>query len=462
MGIRAALGADRGRIVRQLLTESIVLGLTGGTLGLLLATWGVRALVRLNPPNIPRLDEASSLDPKVVGFTFLVALLASVVFGLSLILPIGAGLLIRSFLRLQEVDLGFQPDHVLTLQLTLPRLKFPDEPGRLAFFRRIVEKVETLPGVRSAALVSQLPLTDDRWSGNVSFEGLPVGPQEVPPEVDWRSISPGYLSAMAIPIVRGRGFTPQDPPATTANASLAVIDQAMAHRFFSDRDPIGKRLKLGAADTKNPWLTIIGVVGNVKQRGLNTEDRELIYVNYFESTAASLVVRTAADPRSLANPVKAAVQSLDPDVPTSRVATMSQLVQDSLSRPRFNLVLLGILAAIALILALVGMYGVISYSISQRSHEIGIRMALGATQGNVLAMVVRSGLQLAIAGIVIGLAVAFALTRLMSSLLYGVSATDLGTFLAVPLLLAAVAWLASYLPARRATQIPPMVVLRRE
>ncbi|HEY4564718.1 MAG TPA: ABC transporter permease [Thermoanaerobaculia bacterium] len=505
IGIRAALGAGRGQIFRQLLTESVLLGLAGAVLGLILASWSIHLVLALNPPNIPRLDEVSALEPRVIGFTFLLALLTSILFGLlpalqtskvsfqetlkegsrgttrraglyvrrflvaseiglSLVLLIGAGLLIRSFMRLQQVDLGFKPDHLLTVQVTPPRTKYPGDE-LLVLYNQFLQQTRAMPGVQSAALVSQVPLGDMKWTGNFEIEGRPLGPNDVPPEVSWRSVSPGYLETLKIPVLQGRSFTPQDGIVTPTTSSLAVIDQAMARHYFPQESPIGKRLILGsakAADADTRWLTIIGVVGNAKQEGPGAEERPVIYVNYVEHVPMSLVVRSTGDPELLASPIRTTLRNLDPDVPTSQLMTMDQRIHDSMSRPRFNLMLLSLLASIALVLAVIGIYGVLSYTVHQQSHEIGIRMALGADRGTVRSMVVGHGMKLTALGLIAGIVTALALTRLMSSLLFGVSSTDLTTFAGVPVLLAVVALAASYFPARRATQVAPMVALREE
>jgi putative ABC transport system permease protein len=381
---------------------------------------------------------------------------------LSLVLLIGAGLLIRSFLRLQQVDIGFQPDHLLTMQITPPRTKYPDEK-LIVFYNQFLQQVRAMSGAQSAALISQVPFGDGTWTGNFEIEGRPLGPNEVPPEVNWRSTSPGYFETAKIPLIQGRSFTPQDGIATPKTSSLAIIDQAMARRYFPKENPIGKRLILGSAksaDANTRWLTVIGVVGNVKQESPGAEEREVIYVNYVEHMPMSLVVRSSGDPQLLASPIRALLRNLDPDVPTSQLMTMDQRLHDSMSRPRFNLTLLSILAAIALVLAVIGIYGVLSYTVNQQSHEIGIRMALGADRSTVQSMVVGQGMKLTALGLIAGIVTALALTRLMSSLLFGVSSTDLATFAGVPLLLVVVALAASYFPARRATQVAPMVALR--
>ncbi len=504
MGVRAALGASRGQVLGQLLTESVVLGLAGAVGGMTLAFWSVRLVLALNPPNIPRLDETSVLAPWVVVFTLLLALLTSVLFGilpalqisrvsfhealkegsrgtsrraglylrrflvasevgLALVLLIGAGLLIRSFLSLQKVNLGFQPDHLLTVQITPPRAKYPNPEALVVFYDQLRQRTQGLPGVQSAAFVSQVPLGDSTWSGNFEIEGRPLGPNDVPPEVNWRAISPGYLETVRIPVIRGRGFTAQDGFVVATTSSLALIDQAMAQHYFPHENPIGKRLILGSAkgaDIDTRWLTIIGIVGNAKQEGPGVDERELVYVNYVEHMPMTLVVRTAIDPERLASPIRATLQALDPDVPTSQLMTMDQRVRDSMSRPRFNLALLCALAVIALLLAVIGIYGVLSYMVQQQSHQIGIRMALGADSGKVRAMIVGQGMKLTALGLGLGIVAAFALTRLMSSLLFGVRSNDLATFIGVPLLLALVALAASYLPARRATRVAPAVALR--
>ena len=501
IALRTAIGASQGQIFRQLMTESLCLSLLGGALGLALASWGVRLLVVLNPPNVPRLREASSLDGTVLLVSLLIALVTGVLFGLapmfhslrinlteslkegargstqrageatrrmlivaevglSLVLLIGAALTIESFRHLQKVDLGFQPEKVLTAQLTLPRAKYPEGTQQAAFFTRLADEVRALPGVEVVGFTSQLPLTDDASSGNVTLEERPLGPGEVPPEVNLRAADPGYFSAMRIPLRQGRVFAASD---TADTPVVAVIDQAMARRFWPDGQPLGKRLKLGGAESQSPWMTIVGVVGDIKHRGVNAEERETVYVPEAQLPVPvlSLVVRSTGSPEGLVKPITQVVRSLDPDLPMSRVMTLESLLQTSLSRPRFNLLLISIMAVLALLLTIVGIYSVVSYSVLQRAHEIAIRMAIGSDRRGVLALIIRQVLTYTGIGVGVGLVGAFLLTRLMSSLLFGVSATDLSVFAGVSLLLLAVALAAAYIPARRAVLIDPQAVLRR-
>jgi predicted permease len=500
IALRAAIGAGRGRIFRQLMTESLCLALLGGALGLVLASLGVHLLIVLNPPNVPRLSEASSLDGTVLLVSLSIALLTGVVFGLapmfhslridlneslkegargstgrageatrrmlivsevglSLILLIGAALTIESFLRLQKVAPGFHAERVLTAQLTLSRSKYREGPQQAAFFTRLAEAARALPGVEAVGLVSQLPLTDDDSSGNITLEGRPLAPGEVPPEVSLRTVDPGYFAAMRIPVAKGRVFAAADRADAPA---VAVVDQAMARRFWPDGQSLGKRLKLGGRDSKSPWMTVVGVVGDVKHHGLNAAEQEAIYVSEAQLPQAmmSLVVRSASSPAGLVKPVKRAVRTLDPDLPVARVATLESLLQASLARPRFNLLLISILAVLALLLTVVGIYSVVSYSVLQRAHEIGIRMAIGSDRRGVLTLIIRQVLTYTGIGIGVGLVGAVLLTRLMSRLLFGVSATDVSVFAGVSLLLMAVSAAAGYIPARRATRLDPVAVLR--
>lgn len=500
IALRAAIGADRGRISRQLITESLCLSLLGSLLGLVLASWGVHLLVVFNPPNVPRLSEASSLDGRVLLMSLLIALVTGVIFGLaplyhslrinlneslkeggrgsterageatrrmlivsevglSLILLIGATLTIESFVRLQKVDPGFRAERVLTAQLTLPRNKYPEAPQQAAFFRRLVEEVGALPGVEAVGLTGQLPLTEDDSSGNITFEDRPLAPGQVPPEVNLRVVDPGYFDAMRITRIQGRPFAATD---TAETPMVAIIDQSMARHFWPNGEPLGKRLKLGGAESQSPWMTVVGVVSDVKHQGLNVEGRETLYLvgAQLPQSAMSVVVRSAGSPEALVAPLKDVVHKLDPDLPVARVATLENLLQSSLSRPRFNLLLITILAVLALLLTVVGIYSVVSYSVQLRSHEIAIRMAIGSGRGGVLMLIIRQVLTYAGMGIGVGLVGAVLLTRLMSHMLFNVSATDLPVFVGVSLLLVAVAAAAGYIPARRAALLDPQVILR--
>ncbi|HBL31157.1 MAG TPA: ABC transporter permease [Acidobacteria bacterium] len=501
MALRTAIGAGRGRISRQLMTESLCLSLAGGALGLLLASWGVHLLVALDPPNVPRLSEASSLDGRVLLVSLAISLATGIIFGLaplfhsfrininealkeggrtstdrtgeatrrmlivsevglSLVLLIGAALAIESFVRLQKVDPGFRAKGVLTAQLVLPRAKYREGSQQAAFFHQLAEEVRALPGVQAVGLTAQLPLTEDDSSGNITLEGRPLNPGEVPPEVNLRTVDPGYFAAMGIPVVIGRPFAATD---TAETPTAAVIDQSMARRFWPDGQPLGKRLKLGGAESEAPWMTVVGVVGDVKHHGLDLQDKETVYLAQAQlpQSAMSLVVRSASSSEALAKPLRELVRNLDPDLPVARVATLENLLQASLSRPRFNLLLITILALLALVLTVVGIYSVISYSVLLRTREIAIRMAIGSDRGGVLKLIMRQVLTYTGFGVGAGLVGAVLLTRLMSSLLFEVKATNLPTFLGVSLLLLAIAAAAGYIPARRATLLDPQVVLRR-
>jgi putative ABC transport system permease protein len=508
IAIRVAIGAPRMRLVRQLLTESLLLGLAGGALGLLLGVWGVDVLSRVLPAQIP--IEGSStgvalarltVDWRVLVFTLLASLATGVLFGLApavvssaanamdamkersssaarhgrlrgalviaevslaLVLLTGAGLLMRSFVRMQESKPGFRPGQVLTVEMELPTdTRYRGRQERPRVFQRFLRAVETLPGVQAAALTHIVPLTDyeDRTSFEIEGRSAVTPGQRM--EADYRVISPNYFRALNIPLLRGRDFTAHDgegdkPPC------YAIIDQALARPYFANEDPVGRRLRF--ANFNNTSCEIVGVAGAVKHAGLNRQPRPTIYFPYLIAGQArmSLVLRTSGDPAGFVNAVKRAVWSVDPDQPVYNIKTMDELLADSASAPRFTLLLLGVFAAAALLLAAVGIYGVLSYSVTRRSREIGIRIALGASSRCVLGDVLKEACALVAAGLAIGVVAALALTRVLASLLYGVSATDVPTFAAVSGLLAFVAVAAAYLPARRATRVEPIVALRYE
>jgi predicted permease len=501
IAVRVAIGAGRWRLVRQLLTESVLLAAMGGALGLLIAVWGLDGLRRLNPGNIPRLQDIG-IDSRVLIFTFSVALLTGVLFGLapalrssmvnlsetlkeggrsmvtsgshrmrnllviteialSLILLISAGLLIRSFLRVQQVEPGFVARNVLSLRLSVAGTAYAEESRRLSFYQQIWERVRRLPGVESVGGGTILPLSGSISWGGITIEGYnPASGQSVI-QADGRIASVGYFETMKIPLISGRFFTEQDK---ADSMEVAIIDEKMARQYWPDSDPIGKRLKWGDADSDAPWQTIVGVVGNVKQYALDTDSRVAFYSPHQQnlSSAMYMVARTTADPISLAAAVTKEARDLDPNVPVFDIKSMEQLLSESLARRRFAMLALGLFAAVAMVLAVIGIYGVMSYAVAQRTREIGIRMAMGARTGDVLRLIVAQGMSLAGIGVALGLAGAVALTRVMASLLFGVSATDPVTFTVIALLLAGVALLACYIPARRATKVDPMIALRYE
>ena len=497
MAIRIALGASRGRIARQLLTESALLGLAGGAAGLLLAVWGVDSITALAPANLPRIDEVR-VDGRVMGFTLLTSLFTGILFGLApafqlprlsihevvrdggrgstgarrrwlrhflvvsevalaLVLLIGAGLLINSFWRLQQVDRGFDARNVVTLNLTLSR--YSNTQQQVAFLKEVLERVAHVPGVRSVGVTSTLPLRGGPATTFVIEDRPPVALGDEP-SADIRVIDSNYFQTMGIPVRAGRAFARAD----WINApKVMVINETMARRFWPGEDPIGKRVTMR---DWGPPLTgeVVGVAGDVKADGLDSESRPMIYWPYpqFPVIFNNIVVRTEADPIGLAGAIKSQIWSVDPAQSVASVATMDQVLSSSVAPRRFNMLLLGIFAAVALVLAAVGIYGVISYTVSQRTHEIGIRLALGARGADVLKLVVGQGMVLVLGGVGLGLAAAAGLTRLMSTLLFGVSATDAPTFVVVAVLLSGVALAACVVPARRATRVDPMVALRNE
>jgi putative ABC transport system permease protein len=502
--IRAALGAGRARLARQLLTESLLLALTGGALGLLLALWGVKLLLALNPGQIHRLQQAT-LDWRVLSFTFAVSLLTGLFFGLApalqaskpglnetlkeggrastesrgrrrvrgalvvaemalaLMLLIGAGLLVRSFISLRGVDPGVNPAHVVTMQVGLPWTKYGKTEQRLSFYEQLLARVEGVPGVEVAALASSLPPDLETVSDNFSIEGQPPRPDRELPTGDLILVTPDYFRALGVPVLRGRAFTAADREGAPL---VCLINQTLAREFFPGEDPLGKRLRQGGTDRPtNQFMEIVGVVGDVRYEGLNAKVQPAYYEPFAQTAWSdmSLVVRSATtDPLALVPAVRGELRALDPGLPLARVRTMDELMTRSVAQPRFRTLLLALFSAMALVLAGVGVYGVVSYTVARRTHEIGVRVALGAQLGDVLRLVVGHGMRLVAGGLLLGLAGALLLTRVMSSLLFGVSATDPLTFVCVPVLLAAVALLACLVPARRATKVDPMVALRYE
>src|SRR5215211_2161882 len=491
IALRLALGASRSRLTRQFLTESVLLAFFGAGLGLLLALAGIRILKIFIPSTVSQV-EAINIDLSVLIFTAMVAVLTGIAFGLapaihgshlnlndtlkeggrdscggskgnrargllviaevavSFVLLVGAGLLINSFF------------HLLTMKVDLSEVKYPDRDRRTGFFDEVIRRARALPGVQSVAVAGNLPLTYDGDSMNISVEGLPDPPPDQRPDVIYRVIGPDYFGTMRIPIVRGRDFTDQDK---AESKDVVVISEKTAQHFWPGEDPIGKRLKPGSSTSKSAWREVIGIVKDVRQNGLIAPPKMQMYLDYRQLkdlAANALVVRTSIDPMSLAASVRNVIWSVDKDQTVADINTMDNIVAEAVARQRFSMLLLGLFAVLALLLASVGIYGVMSYSVAQRTREIGIRIALGARRADVLQMTVKQGLKLVGAGMVIGMLAAFLLTRVMASLLFGISATDPITFIGISLVLLAVAILASYIPALRATKVDPITALRAQ
>ncbi len=504
IAVRAALGAGRLRLLRQLLTESITLSLIGGAAGVLIGSWGVNALLALNPIPIPSYNKIG-VDMTVLAFTLVASVVTGVVFGLApawqslrvdlnsalkeggrgavaesgqrrlssllvitemamaMVLLIGAGLLLRSFAHLLDVKPGFTTENLLTMQIGLPNVAYQEPQKRAAFMQQLETSLRGAPEVASVGFVTRLPLmsTLNNITSYMAIEGREV-PAGERPEIDFRRASTGYFQTMGIPLLSGRLVTEQD---VTNGSRFVLINEAMAKRFWPGEDPVGKRIStMVSSGQQIPWQTIVGVVGNVRHLGLDVEPRPEIY--YHTNTSPPfgpvVVIRTTSDPTRLISIARAKVRELDRDVPISNVNTMEQLVAQSVAQRRFGMFLLGTFALLALLLAGIGIYGVVSYSVTQRTQEIGVRMALGASATDVLKMVLRNGMSLALIGVGLGLVGAFGLTRLMSRLLFEVTPTDVTTFALVSIGLISVALLACYLPARRAMKVDPLEALRYE
>ena len=499
IAVRVALGASRLRIIRQLLTESTLLALAGGALGLLLAYQGIRMLVALNPGDIPRVEEIN-LDLNVLGWTIALSVLTGVLSGLapalqvsrpnvnetlqeggrgadpgatrhrvrnllvilevamSLVLLTSAGLLIKSFINLQRVDPGFNPENVLTMRVALPPYKYTAADQIKGFTTELLQRVKNLPGVESAAISTALPLSTAEAASSFTVEGQPPPSDGSFPIANFRTVSPEYFQVLHIPVLKGRVFTDAD---SADVQPVAMINQTMARNVFGTQDAVGKRIFIGGDKNANE---IIGVVGDVRHTSLDAEPQPEMYVSSMQSPPAffTLAVRTKLEPASMVGAVRNEVFAIDKDQPVSAVKTMSQMRSESVASLRFNTVALSIFAGLGLILAAVGIYGVMAYSVGQRTHEIGIRMALGAQPGAVMRLMLGQGMLLVLIGVVLGLAASFGVTRIMASFLYGVSATDPVTFMFVAVALSLVALLANYIPARRATKVDPLVALREE
>jgi putative ABC transport system permease protein len=503
MAIRTALGASRWRVMRQLLTESAILALAGGLLGLFLSSYGVMAITRLLPQQFPRLNEIG-MDWRVFGFTLGASLLTGFLFGfapalhmsradvqeamkensrgtagsarhthlrhaliiaevgLSVVLLAGAGLLFRSFIRLQAVDAGFTPQQVLTAQLSPAGPKYDDNADYTAFYEQVLERARTIPGVANVGVINTLPLSGGPTIA-YRIDGRPIETVDKWVPTSFRSVSPDYFGAMNIPVLQGRTFTEEDRAGAPRRL---MINQALAQRDFPNEDPVGKRITLGNTDENNQpiWFEIVGVTANVRSIQLREEAPPELYfaTKQLPFQNMAIVIRSTVDPESIAPALRQVVAEVDQTVPVAEVQTMEHIVSESVTQPRFNLFLVGLFGGLALLLSAAGIYGVTSYTVTQRTHELGIRLALGAQVSDVLKLVLGQGMAVIGIGLVLGLAASFALMRLMRSLLFGVGENDPLTFVAITLVLLVVALIACYVPARRATKVDPLIALRYE
>jgi len=501
--IRGALGAGRWRLIRQLLTESVLVSLAGGAIAFVLAVWGTNLLVAFKPENLPRLSEIG-VDGRVLAFTLGISLLTGLLFGLlpawsasrsgagealkeggrsataggarqrlrstfvvvelavALVLLVGAGLLIKTFWKLRSVESGFNPDHVITMRLELPETRYKDVAPQTRFRTQVLAGMNSLPGVH-AAMVSELPLSGDSLDHDFVIENRPPIAPGDEPSLESRSVLGDYFNVMQIPLRAGRDFGPQD---LTENAPLVgIANEELVRQYFQNEDPIGKRIRW-ARNPQIEWITIVGVVGDVKHFGLDLPEQPALYSPYTQINPwkrwMSIAARTDGNPNAMSQSIKQEIWKVDSQLPVTRVETMSEMAAESFASRRFNMSLLTLFAGLALILAAIGIYGVMSYAVTQRTQEIGIRMALGARTFDVLRLVLRNGMTLVLIGIALGLAGAFALTRLMVTLLFGVTPTDTLTIGLVSVVLIGVAFLACFIPARRATKVDPLVALRYE
>ncbi len=501
--IRTALGAGRWRLIRQLLTESVLISMAGGAVGVLIAWWGTSVLVALKPENLPRLQEIG-VDSRVFIFTFGLSLLTGVIVGLlpawtasragvseslkeggrsatagrsqqrvrsmfvvfelaiALILLVGAGLLVKTFWKLRSVEPGFTADHLLTMRVELPEARYKEVDKQTRFRTTVLEAVNALPGAR-AAMVSEIPLGGESLNHDFLIEDwLPMSPGDEP-SLESRSVLGDYFQVMQIPMLAGRDFGPQD--LIDKAPLVGIANDAFVRQYFPNQDPLGKRLRW-ARNPEVQWVTIVGVVGDVKHFGLDVPEQPALYSPYTQIQPwkrwMAIAVRTESDPASMAQAVKQQIWKTDPQLPVTDLKTMDEVSATSFAARRFNMLLLALFAGLALVLAAVGIYGVMSYAVTQRTQEIGIRMALGARTQDVLKLIIKNGMTLTLIGVAIGVAGAFALTRLLATLLFGVTPTDKSTFIAVSLVLVSVSLLACYLPARRATKVDPLEALRYE
>jgi putative ABC transport system permease protein len=502
VSVRLALGAKRSQLIRQLLLESMILGVIGGAAGLGVAVAGVRALVAAAPPQLAVLGTVS-IDGKVMLFTLLLSVATGLLFGLApalqstranvndtlreggrgaiadrsghklrrifvvaelalaLTLLAGAGLLIRSFQRLNSVNPGFNPENLVTMNLTLPRAKYPSDTAQIQFFDRALPAIAAAPGVKAVAAVSELPFGGGWSTGSFTVEGYTPPERTQGPWGDIRVVNEDYFDAMGIPIKEGRSFTASDKQ---GRQFVAVIDEEMAKKFWPNKSPLGKRITFDTPSDSANWISVVGVVGHTAQEGLDAERRIQLYLSYRQAGAGNLTiaVRTAGNPTAVVPDVRRAVQSVDPEEPLARIETMTKLMAQSTGQRRLSTVMLGLFAGLALLLSALGIYGVIAQSVTQRTQELGVRMALGAARRDVLGLVMLQGARIAAIGLILGVAGAFSLTRLMASQLFQVNATDPVTFISVSGILIAVAMIATLVPALRAARLDPVQALRKE
>ncbi len=471
-------------------------------LGVLLAVWGINGLLRIAPENLPRLGNVA-IDGRVLAFTAGLAILTAIVFGLvpalqasrldlnealkeggrtdtaggrakivrnafvvleialAIVLLVGAGLLIRSFANLKRVDPGFRTDRLLTAQLRLPRTKYPEGPQVAAFYQQLLDRLRALPDAEGASATSGILLPKLANSGSFSIEGKPQEPQEQRLELPFDAVVPDYFKMMGIELLRGRAFNEHD---VTNSLPVVIINDTMVRRYFQHEDPIGRRLTFGDANDNPRWMTIVGVVKDTKRQGLSSPIRIEAFMPHTQmpARAMELVVRTKNDPQALARSFREAVWAIDRDLPIPKIQTMDDIFAGAIAEQRLNTMLLGMFAGVALLLAAVGIYGVMSYATSQRMHEMGIRVALGASRKDILRLIVGQGMLLALTGVAAGVVASLLLARVMQTLLFGISTTDLVTFVTTPVILIFVALVACYLPARRATRVDPISTLRYE
>jgi putative ABC transport system permease protein len=502
ISVRVALGAARTRLVRQLLTESVLLSVLGAALGTGLAWVGLRVLVGLAPDDIPRLDEIR-IDLAVLGVTLALALVTGIVFGLApalqssriavggalreairggtggrraqrlrrtlvaaqialvVILLTGAGLLIRSFLHLQRVDLGFRPNNLLTMRYALPGAKYPTPQARGAFHASVLERVQQIPGVEGAAFISDIFLSATPSSTTIRIEGREMSPEDENVEVPLDAVSPDYFKVMGIPLLRGRTFTAAD---NLDAPQVVLINESMARHFWPNDDPVGKRFRYGGDESTAPLMTVVGIVTDMRRTGFDAPVRYETFRPHTQRVAGSLtlVVRTKGEPLAMVPPVRAQIRSIDPDQPVFEIASMDQLLGSMVAQRRFSMTLLGTFAALALVLGVVGVYGVTSYLVAQRTREVGMRLALGAQPSQVVGMVVRQGMAVAAVGLLVGLVGAVVAGRFMTGLLYGVSPFDVATLGAVTAVIGLATLTANWVPALRAAHVDPLTALRND